>query len=442
MTELHPCLKTFVSRLRDAAEKVHAISDESKTFSEIWPNQAPAIDRMDIYSMTTSLAERVVKWGDGVALNSTQVEYIEATENNFKRLVDDVIPNLFSNPQSSVFYVATISALDIAFSRISSSQWNVIEDKKMMPARLSRLIDAQAERLRASTAKLDDIDEKVKAINDAHDVVDNFPADLAQIREWQKELGVIQKTASDNIAAIDQINKDASSAKGKIEGFISEGAALVKQLQDLHQVGTSTTLAGAFNEKAKSLMWSMWIWVVFLSLSLIGIYYIGHERIGSISQYMAAETINWDGVWINVVLTLLSVSPPVWLAWLASKQIGQRFKLAEDYAYKASISNAYEGYRREAVNMDPQFQARLFGTALTRLEEIPIRLVDQGNHGSPLHEFFNSIPFQEAMDKVGGFKDSFVDFLKADPRKDAKEKIKEVTEAASDAVKTATKTPE
>jgi hypothetical protein len=34
-----------------------------------------------------------------------------------------------------------------------------------------------------------------------------------------------------------------------------------------------------------------------------------------------------------------------------TRQVGQLFKLAEDYAFKASISRAYEGYRKEANRM-------------------------------------------------------------------------------------------
>ncbi len=47
------------------------------------------------------------------------------------------------------------------------------------------------------------------------------------------------------------------------------------------------------------------------------------------------------------------------------------------------MAKAYEGYRKEAARIDPQFEARLFGSALTRLDEAPLRLVEIGSHGSP-----------------------------------------------------------
>ncbi|MFX8523854.1 hypothetical protein ABTM10_20480, partial [Acinetobacter baumannii] len=72
------------------------------------------------------------------------------------------------------------------------------------------------------------------------------------------------------------------------------------------------------------------------------------------------------------------------------KQIGQRFRLAEDYAFKASISRAYEGFRREAARFDKDMEARLLASALTRLDELPLRLVEPTSHGSPWHELATS----------------------------------------------------
>lgn len=74
----------------------------------------------------------------------------------------------------------------------------------------------------------------------------------------------------------------------------------------------------------------------------------------------------------------------MWFAWLATKQIGQRFHLAEDYAFKASVAKAYEGYRKEAARIDPEFEARLFGSALTRLDEAPLRACGDGIPRKPM----------------------------------------------------------
>ena len=119
---------------------------------------------------------------------------------------------------------------------------------------------------------------------------------------------------------------------------------------------------------------------------------------------------------MNFILSILSVGAPLWFAWVATKQITQRFRLAEDYAYKASVAKAYEGYRREAAKIDPAFAARLFGSSLTRLEEAPLRLMEENSHGSPLHELFGSSKLQAAAAIFPEFREKLLE-LKTEAEK-------------------------
>jgi hypothetical protein len=116
-------------------------------------------------------------------------------------------------------------------------------------------------------------------------------------------------------------------------------------------------------------------------------------------------------VLVHVILAVVSVGAPVWFAWIATKQIGQRFRLSEDYAFKATVAKAYEGYRKEAARIDPALESRLFSSALGRLEEAPLRLVELATHGSPWNELFVSEPFKKALDTVPGLQSAFSDYL-------------------------------
>lgn len=101
----------------------------------------------------------------------------------------------------------------------------------------------------------------------------------------------------------------------------------------------------------------------------------------------------------QLLLSVLSIGAPLWFAWLSTKQINQRFKLAEDYAYKSSVAKAYEGYRNEASKLDDNaFSTRLFDSALTRLEEPPLRFVQGEDHATPWMEMLNSKAFERFLD--------------------------------------------
>lgn len=147
----------------------------------------------------------------------------------------------------------------------------------------------------------------------------------------------------------------------------------------------------------------MWVWVGGLVIALGIGSWIGSAQLRNFSEVIKQPDLNATIAVINFVLALLSVGATVWFSWLATKQIGQRFRLAEDYAFKASVSRAYEGYRREAANIDEEFVSRLFSSALSRLDEQPLRLVETTTHGSPWHELASSDLIRKATASVPEF---------------------------------------
>jgi hypothetical protein len=118
-------------------------------------------------------------------------------------------------------------------------------------------------------------------------------------------------------------------------------------------------------------------------------------------------------VWGNLAFSVLSLAAPVWLGWVATKQINQRFKLAEDYAFKATVASAYEAWKAEAKKHDKAFEQRLFSSALSRLEEAPLRFVETESYGSPWHEFTSSPAFAKALDTLPDLRASYDRFATA-----------------------------
>lgn len=137
---------------------------------------------------------------------------------------------------------------------------------------------------------------------------------------------------------------------------------------------------------------------------------IGAERVASLKDVLVSDR-SPTVVIVNALLAVLGVGGPVWFAWLSTKQIGTSFRLAEDYAFKASVAKAYEGYRAEAAQINPELQARLFASALTRLEESPIRLLDTQSHSSPLQEFLNNPAIVKQLEKVPNVIEKLVGLL-------------------------------
>jgi hypothetical protein len=371
---------------------------------------APAVTRTDLADLAQSLAADI---------RSTQAE---ALEPKIKKLVSDLprrlqvlqantVPQMPSSNggQAIAAYVATMQLIRTAV--LPAIGWQVIPDPKSLPPALARRVRAAQAELDQIAPDLGDLSKKIHDIQSAHQVADTLPIDLQALAEARDKLS---RASSEGVLTEERLKKAWLQSDQYLEWTKKsheEAAKLIAQCEAAYQITTTKGLAGAFDQRASRLGWSMWAWVVGLIIALGLGSLIGAHRLEVLSAALQSPSPNWGGIVTQVVLSLLSVGAPLWFAWLATKQIGQRFRLAEDYAFKASVAKAYEGYRKEAARIDPEFEHRLFGSALTRLDEAPLRLVESGTHGSPWHEAANSEAVRRAMDAMPELRDKVLGLL-------------------------------
>jgi hypothetical protein len=284
-------------------------------------------------------------------------------------------------------------------------------DSKTLPVQLARRILRLNAELDKVIVDRDELSARMTAINEAYEAAGHLPEDLASLREARDEVVKLSGEATKSVTQISLQESTASASLESITTFQVEAEKLVAQCEEAYRVTTSKGLAGAFDQRATGLSRSMQLWVAALVIALGVAAYLGGQRVELLSKNLGEADLKWGVIWLNLVLSLLSVGAPLWFAWVATKQIGQRFRLSEDYGYKASIAKAYEGYRREAAKLDPDFAARLFGSSLNRLEEAPLRLMDTTSHGSPMHEFFANAKVQEAWASIPSFREKLLDLF-------------------------------
>lgn len=371
----------------------------------------PALTKHDLASLASTLA---------VDIRSTQ---IDATPPHLQALIADVprrltvlqantLPQMFSGNagQAIPAYVSTIQF--IRASVLPGIGWLALPDQRALPTNLARRARAAQAELDQLTPSLEQLSRQMKDIQAAHAAADNLPIDLQALEEARDKLSKSFKEATLAEEKIKQAWLDAERHTNSAKSSSEEAQKLIKQCEAAYQITTTKGLAGAFDQRAGRLAWSMWAWVVGLVTALAIGSIIGAHRLEILSLALQTDNPNWGGIALQAVLSLLSVGAPLWFAWLATKQIGQRFRLAEDYAFKASIAKAYEGYRKEAARIDPEFEHRLFGSALTRLDEAPLRLVETGSHGSPWHEVANSDALRRAFDAAPELRDKMFELAR------------------------------
>jgi hypothetical protein len=409
----------MLDSLEYVCEELEELSDfilsswaDERTLRETFGWHHAAVTRHDLAAVSSNLAKRI-READPQTIESELDDLLEEFPRKLKLLRSETIPNMFNGNGNFAVpaYLSTLQSLEGLLEPILG--WQTLSDNKAMPAALVRRLRGIQAEIEALVPNKKLLEEQLSSIRDANEAAESLPTDLKSLREARDAVQKLSLESAELFGKIDERSKEAATFVATITKQQEEAGRLVSQCEAAYRITTTKGLAAAFDQRADRLGASMWVWVFGL-LSALGIgSWIGAIRVELLSSAISVPDPKWGVVWMQLTLSILSIGAPLWFAWLATKQIGQRFRLAEDYGFKASVAKAYEGYRKEAARIDAAFEARLFASALTRLEEPPLRLVESAAHGSPWHELIGSDAFQKALVSVPELKDKFIELAKS-----------------------------
>jgi hypothetical protein len=237
----------------------------------------------------------------------------------------------------------------------------------------------------------------------AHTALHQLPTDLESLAEAKEKIVNLAEDATTNLGRVTDIRDRIAEIEDQLSESAAGAKSVLERCETAYSAATSVGLAAAFNERSVALSRSIWFWVVGLIVALVAGGYFGAHRLQTLAELLKDPNQSPSILYPNLLISLLSIGAPLWFAWLSTKQIGQRFKLSEDYAFKAAVSRAYEGFRREAARIDSDLEARLLASALSRFDEQPLRLVETESHGSPWQEMMNSNLVKEAARSIPDF---------------------------------------
>ncbi|MGW8341271.1 hypothetical protein ACWGY7_14470 [Xanthomonas axonopodis pv. khayae] len=286
-------------------------------------------------------------------------------------------------------------------------------DPDTLPSRLRRQLKITAKALDSIVVDRESLEAQIKEIKTGAQMIGDLPVDAEMLVNARKDVAAAHQSAVEAASQSKSAAQEAESALGRVKALEADATKVLDGIEAVYRATTSHALAEAFNSRGNALRVSVRWWVGLLILALGVGAYLGYLRVQAISdltkdpssqQFMAL-------IWVQVALGTLSLAAPLWVAWLATRQISQRFRLAEDYSFKASLATAYEGYRREAARIDPDFEKDLFGSALRHLDQEPLRFMSDADHGSPYSEFFSSPLFRDALKKVPNLSEDLKAFV-------------------------------
>ncbi len=417
-----------LNQLKEKLDNLHttisAISFPQQDFIDVNNYQYPFLHSEDLVSFPKMLSEKIGK-----------MTKFEPSEHDVE-IIDSIIysldkaqPNLnhlnHSNTNVSGPAIASyfVSMLYISTEINELFSFEVLNNKELLPKKIINRLGLYQSNLQTIEEKSGDLDSKINVINEAYDAAESLPTTLKSLRETNEEINQLNELSEKNADSINerleqakldgkelndikntiaQLHKNvAKEANDYLAELKVEAQGYIDKCEEAFRTTTSKGLAGAFEDKARKLNASIRLWVAGLIAALGAGAVVGYTRLHALEAYLSNPNASGIKLTIQLILSILSVGAPLWFAWLATKQIGQRFRLAEDYEFKASVSKAYEGYRREAMQLDSDFSQRLFGNALTRLEEPPLRFVEETAHSSPITEMLSSDGFKSLVEKGG-----------------------------------------
>lgn len=416
--------------LLEALDRLHASLDssskEKRAFAELVGHLGVGLDRIDMVRYVWELRDQIASSVQSIDWTAESNEETGLFLTSFAQRVDQLtsvsVPQLWNGNGGAASSSILTTLLTMQQLMAQWLKWPEARSEYSMPHRLSQRIRAANARLKQVEANTEGLDEKLALILRTHEAAETFPTDLEELERIRKQVDSIAQACTAIQAKLEEHRQNADDRMTRLDKQAQEAEAIVAKCKDAYRNATSTGLAGAFQEKASKLNISIAWWTTGLLVALGLGAFIGSNRIAVLSE-LVTQDASAGSIILQIALSLLSVGAPLWFAWLATSQIGQRFRLAEDYAFKASVSKAYEGYRSEADMLNSEaFSTRLFSAALDRLEEPPIRLLEKsGLYSSPVHEFLDSPAFHKALDTMPALRSKLADLVSAPSRKaDAK----------------------
>jgi hypothetical protein len=384
-------LDQIAGALESLATQVHANIGRDEPLNQIWGWNMPAITR-DEFAAIFREPIQLIHSLEEKNVTDADLNILSSYPPRIAHYVEQVLPHAAGGNAFHAYLtgVSMVDALKVLINQYtpSDSDWKRIEDNKLVPAsQLQRLRRLQAS-IDKATSDSGDMAATIDEINSARATAEALPADLQALAEARTAYAAAMKDVEGLKGKMSAALTKADTDQKAIDALKKQAEQLVTNTEAAQAAATTQGLGAAFDIKAKALGMSTMVLGLVLAATLGFAAWLSSGRIKAMQTLIEKPDASIQLLWVHVFLTAISVAGPVWLAWILTKQIGQRFRLAEDYAFKASVAKAFEGYRREAVKVDPAFEKRLFGSILDRLDEASLRHVETENHGSPWAELF------------------------------------------------------
>jgi hypothetical protein len=121
----------------------------------------------------------------------------------------------------------------------------------------------------------------------------------------------------------------------------------------------------------------------------------------AVSELIAAQG-DLAYISLQLIVGLVPMAGFTWLALIATHRLRHTHAITEDYAYKAALAQAYQGYTQSAEsNNQSDTLAQLQATLIQQLESSPVRFLSEKPRGLAMSELLKYKQLLEELDRHG-----------------------------------------
>lgn len=232
-----------------------------------------------------------------------------------------------------------------------------IQDGLEHVAKVSRDMDAALEQASRSSEAAERQHQSSKSAADAitalqlnaqitKDKVDSDATAIATTRTEMEAHAVSTKKLADTAEATEATIADYES---RLKALIEQSNTQHKQIVELLGGATDAGLASAFDRRSKKFKTPERMWQGTFVFSLLGL--VGLAVWQAYSYQKLDQLPDWQQVARMLAIKLPFAVPLVWLAIHSARQAALAKQMEEEYAYKATISMSFNGYRRQMAEV-------------------------------------------------------------------------------------------
>ena len=396
-------LKREIARLTSVEQKLNEIQELVATAGRVAQTQVASIEVMH---HRASEAVRQIEEATRKANSESGYAFNEKgnAEDHFTAVaqIRGTVESTFSSLTATKTQADEAVQAITAMRNASDAEAKAIAETKAASATAAASITAAHERVAAVLPAIEQGTKDANAITAAKAGAD---ANVVAIQALQTQMAdmlarataesaVISKTEEDSkklVALMADAQEKANEANIRLDAYEQQIAQLASTYADTHTKlegllphATSVGLASAFHNQKSRFAKSQPYWIGLFALAILGLLLASLIGLPSTSD-------SWDSTFRHFVNRLPIVAPLVWVAIYAGHHYGMALRMEEDYAFKEAISTAFEGYKREMLEIPPSPGSdvsplvTLCENALRALAERPGRIYDgKGDMITPL----------------------------------------------------------